>query len=100
EAALRALDHVGQRLQRALVGTGDRAAATAVVDQRVHRLLQHALFIADDDVRRVQLEQAAQAVVAVDDAAVEVVEVGGRKAATIQRYQRTQVRRQHRQHGE
>ena len=40
-----------------------------------------------------------QAVVAVDDAAVQVVEVGGREAAAVQRHQRTQVRRQHRQHG-
>ena len=57
EAALLALDHVGQRLQRALVGAGDRAAAAAVVEQRVDRFLQHALFVAHDDVRRVQLEQ-------------------------------------------
>ena len=99
EAALLALDHVGQRLERALVGAGDGAAAAAVVHQRVHRLLQHALFIAHDDVGRVELEQAAQAVVAVDDAAVQVVEVGGREAAAVQRHQRTQVRRQHRQHG-
>ena len=100
EAALLALDHVGQRLQRALVGAGDRAAATAVVEQRVHRFLQHALLVAHDDVRRVELQQPAQAVVAVDDAAVQVVEVGGREAAAIQRHQRTQVRRQHRQHGQ
>ena len=47
---------------------------------------------------RLQLEQALQAVVAVDHAAVEVVQVGGREAAAVQRHQRTQVRRQHRQH--
>ena len=40
----------------------------------------------------------AQAVVAVDDAAIQVVQVGGREAAAVQRHQRTQVRRQHRQH--
>ena len=39
-----------------------------------------------------------QAVVAVDDAAVQVVQVAGREAAAVQRHQRTQVRRQHRQH--
>ena len=99
EAALLALDHVGQRLERALVGAGDGAAATAVVHQRIHRLLQHALLVAHDDVGRVEFEQATQAVVAVDDAAVQVVQVGGREAAAVQRHQRTQVRRQHRQHG-
>ena len=100
EAALLALDHVGERLQRALVGAGDRAAAAAVVEQRVDRFLQHALLVAHDDVGRVELEQAAQAVVAVDDAAIQVVQVRGREAAAIERHQRTQVRRQHRQHGQ
>ena len=99
EAALLALDHVGERLQRALVGAGDRAAATAVVHQRVDRFLQHALLVAHDDVRRIELEQALQAVVAVDDAAVQIVQVRRREAAAIERHQRTQIRRQHRQHG-
>jgi hypothetical protein len=98
EAAALALDHVGQRLQRALVGAGHGLAATAVVEQRIDGFLQHALFVAHDDVRRLQFEQALQAVVAVDDAAVEVVQVGGRETAAVQRHQRTQVRRQHRQH--
>ena len=98
EAALLALEHVGQRLQRTLVGAGDDATAAAVVEQGVDGLLQHALFVADDDVGGAQLHQPLQAVVAVDDAAVEVVEVGGRKAAAVQRHQRTQVRRNHRHH--
>ena len=37
--------------------------------------------------------QALQPVVAVDDAAVEVVQVGGREAAAVERHQRAQVRR-------
>jgi hypothetical protein len=93
EAALLALEHVGQRLQRTLVGAGDDATATAVVEQGVDRLLQHALFVADDDVGRAQLDQALQAVVTVDDAAIQVVQVGGREAAAVQRHQRTQFRR-------
>ena len=99
EPALLALDHVGERLQRALVRARDRAAAAAVVEQRVHRLLQHPLLVAHDDVGRVELEQAAQAVVAVDHAAVEVVQVRRREPAAVERHERTQVRRQHRQHG-
>ena len=75
EPALLALEHVGERLQRALVRAGDGLAAAAVVEQRVDRLLQHALLVADDDLRSVELLQALQAVVAVDDAAVEVVEI-------------------------
>ena len=96
EAALLALQHVGERLQRALVGAGDDAAAPAVVEQRVDRLLQHALFVADDDVRRAQFDQPLQAIVAVDDAAVEVVQIRGREAAAVERHERTQIRRNHR----
>ena len=75
EAALLALEHVAEGLERALVRTGDGLAATTVVEERVDRFLEHAALVADDDLRSVELEQALQAVVAVDDAAVEVVEV-------------------------
>ena len=57
EAAALALEHVGERLQRAVAGAGDGAAVAAVVEERVDRFLQHALFVADDDVRRLELEQ-------------------------------------------
>ena len=100
EAALLALQHVGERLQRTLVGAGDDAAAAAVVEQRVDRFLQHALFVAHDDVRRLEFDQALQAVVAVDDAAIEIVQVGRREAAAVQRHQRAQFRRDHRNDGQ
>ena len=100
EPALLALDHVGQRLQRPLVAAGDGPPAPAVVQQRIHRLLQHPLFVADDDVRRAQLQQPLEAVVAVNHPPVEIVEVGGGEAAAVQRHQRPQIGRQHRQHGQ
>ena len=100
EAALLALEHVGERLQRTLVGAGDDAAAPAVVEQRIDRLLQHALLVADDDVGRAQLDQPLQAVVAVDDAAIEIVEIGRGEAAAVERHQRPQIRRDHRNLGE
>ncbi len=93
EPALLALEHVGQRLERPLVGAGDDPAAAAVVEQRVDRLLQHPLLVADDDVGGAQLDQPLQAVVAVDDPAVEVVEVGGGEATAVERHQRPQVGR-------
>jgi hypothetical protein len=49
------------------------AAAAAVVEERVDRFLQHAFFVADDDVGRAQLKELLEAVVAVDDAAIEIV---------------------------
>ena len=100
EPALLALEHVAQRLQRALVGAGDDAAAPAVVEERVDRFLQHPLFVADDDVRRAQFDQPLQAVVAVDDPAVEVVQVRRREPAAVQRDQRAQFRRDHRHDGQ
>ena len=93
EAPMLALEHVGQRLQRALVGAGDRAATAAIVEQGINRLLKHALLVPDDDVRRAKFHKALQAVVPVDHTAIEVVKVRGRKAATIQRDERTKIRR-------
>src|SRR5579863_2779820 len=85
EAALLALQHVAERLERPLVGARDDAAAAAVVEQRIDRFLQHALFVAHDDIGRAQLDEALQAIVAVDDAAIEIVEVRRREAAAIER---------------
>ena len=96
EAALLAFQHVGERLQRTLVRARDDAAAAAVVEQRVDRFLQHALFVADDDVRRTEFDQPLQAVVAVDDAAIEVVQIRRGKAAAVERNERTQFGRDHR----
>ncbi len=98
EAAALALDHVGKRLQRALVGARHRLAAAAVVEQRIDGFLQHALLVAHDDLRRLELQEALEAIVAVDHAAIEIVQVGGREAPAIERHQRTQVRGQHGQH--
>ena len=100
EAALLALERVGERLERAVVGAAQHAAAAAVVEQRVDGFLQHALFVAHDHVGRVQLDQLLQPVVAVDDAAIEIVQIGGGEAAAIERHQRTQLRRNHREHVE
>ena len=95
EAALLALQHVGQRLQRAVARTGHRPAAAAVVEQRVDGLLQHPLLVVDDDLGRAQVEQALQPVVAVDHAPVEVVEVRGGEAAAVELNHRAQLRRDH-----
>ena len=100
ETPLLALDHVGQRLQWALVGTGDGTTTATVVEQRIDRLLQHALLVAHDDIGRVQVEQPLESIVAVDHATVQIVQVRGRETTTVERHQRTQLGRQHRQHGQ
>ena len=73
ETALLALERIGKRFERAIVSAAQHAAAAAVIEQRIHRFLQHALFVAHDDVGRVQLHQLLEPVVAVDDAAVQIV---------------------------
>ncbi len=98
EAALLAFERVGERFERAIVGAAQHASTAAVVEQRVDGFLQHALFVAHDHVGCVQLDQLLQAVVAVDDAAIQVVQIGGREAAAIQWNQRAQLRRDHRDH--
>ena len=93
EAALLALEHVGQRLERAVARTGDRTATTTVVEQRVDGLLKHALLVVDNDLGCTEIEQALETVVAVDHAAVQVVEVRGGEAATVELNHGTQIRR-------
>ena len=93
EPSLLALQRIGQRLQRTVVRAAQHAAAAAVVEQRIDRFLKHALLVADDDVRRLQLDQLLQPVVPVDDAAIQIVQVRGREAAAVQRDERAQLRR-------
>ena len=100
KTALLALEHVREALQLVVGRSGHGPAAPAVVNQRVHRLLQHPLLVADDDLRRAEVEQPLEAVVAVDDPAVEVVQVTGRKPATIELHHGPEVRRQDGQDGE
>ena len=59
EASLFALDHIGERLQRAFVRARNRATTTTIVEQRIDRLLQHALFVTHNDVGRIEFEQTA-----------------------------------------
>src|SRR4030095_8908191 len=62
EATLLALEGVGERLEGPVVRAGDDPAAPPVVEQRVHRLLEHPLLVPDDDLGRPQLHQPLQPV--------------------------------------
>ena len=95
EAALLALEHVGERLERPVARARHRAAAAAVVEQRVDGLLEHALLVVDDDLRRAEVEQPLEAVVPVDHAPVEVVEVARGEAAAVELHHRAELRRDH-----
>ena len=67
------LQHIGKRFKRTVARSGNRASAASVVDEGVHRLLQHSLFVSYNDIRSAELQQSFQTVVAVDDAAVLVI---------------------------
>ena len=84
--------------ERAVVGSAQHAATAAVVKQSVDGFLQHALFVAHDHVGRAKFHEFLQPVVAVDDAAIQIVQVGSGEAAAIEWHQRTQFRRKDRDH--
>src|SRR5438128_418240 len=97
EAATLAFEHIAQGLERAIACAGHGAAMASIIEQGIDRFLEHALFVADDHFRRFELEQVLQPIIPVDDATIEIVEIGGSEAATFERDERTEVRRNHRQ---
>ena len=60
EATLLAFQHVGQRFQRTLIAAGNHPTAPPIVEQRINRFLQHALFITHDNIGRAQFNQPLQ----------------------------------------
>ena len=96
ETSLLTLQHVRQRLERAVAWSSDWTATTAVVEQGIHCFLQHALFVVDDDLWSAKVKQSLQPVVAVDDSAVEVVQVRGSKTATVELHHGAKVWRDNR----
>ena len=100
ETTLLTLEHVRDRLQRTVARARDGAATATVVEEGVNGLLKHALLVVDDDLGGTQLEQTLESSVAVDDATVQVVEVGGREAATVELNHGPQVRRDYGDLGE
>ncbi len=96
EAALLSLQRVAQGFEGALVGAGDHPAVSSVIEQDIHRLLKHPLFVPHDDVGRIEIHQALEPVVPVDDAPVEVVEIRGGEPSALERHKGPEVGRQHR----
>src|SRR5215203_5726474 len=68
---------------------------TTMTERPVDRLLQHALLVARDDLRRAVRDELLQTVVAVDDAAVQVVQIRRGEPAAVQRNERPEVGRDH-----
>ena len=100
ETSLLASEQRGERFELSVAGSADRLAAPAVLNQGVDSLLKHSLLVADDDVGRAEFDELLEPVVAVDDPAIEVVEVAGRISAAVERDHRAQLGRKHRKHVE
>ncbi len=83
ETPLFAFQQIGKRFQRPVARAHHGAAAAAVINQRVHSLLQHPLFIAHNNIRRAQIQQTMQTVVAVNHPAIKVVQIAGGKTSAI-----------------
>src|SRR5690606_7206070 len=100
EATLLPLEHIAEGLEFAPSAAAERLPALAVVDQAVHRFLKHTLLVAHDNIRCAEFKQVLEAVVAVDHAAVQVVQVAGGETSTVQLHHRAQVGRDHGQYRE
>ncbi len=99
ETPLFALEHIAQRFERTVTTAAQhRASVPPVVKQGIHRLLEHALFITENDFGGAQFKQTFQTIVPVDDASVQVVQITGGVATAVKRHQRAQVRRNDRDH--
>ena len=59
-----------------------------VVDESINSFLKHTLFVAADDFRSIEFEKLFQAVVTVNDAAIEIVKIGSRETTTRERNHR------------
>src|SRR3989449_675952 len=80
--------HLGTLLLHVLLGGFD--------GRRDAALLQLPEDEGVDDLRRLEVHQPLQPVVPVDDAAIEVVQVRGREPTAVERHERAQLRRDHR----
>ena len=93
ETTLLTLERVRQRLERTVHVALHGRRLAAVVEQRVNRLLEKTLLVAENHLGSLDLDETFQTVVTYDDTTVEVVEVGSGETAAIQRHERTKFRR-------
>src|SRR5437867_4972568 len=84
ETAALALEHIAQRFQGSISSASHGATVPAVVEQSVHGLLKHSLFIANDHVRCFEQEEVLEPVITINNTAIKVVQVGGRKTPAFQ----------------
>ena len=75
EAPLFAAQRIGQRFQGTAVPTQNLRSVPTIIKEGINRLLEHPLFIADNDIRRMQFQQPFKPVIPVDDTLIEIIKV-------------------------
>ena len=55
--------------------------------------MKHPLFVTNDDIRSFKFKETIKAIIAIDDAAIKVIKVGGSKATAIELNHRAQFGR-------
>ena len=98
ETTLFTAEHTRERFEISVAGAGNGFASAAVVDESVNGFLKHTLFVAHDDVGRAEFFEFFETVIAVDDSAIQIVEVAGCKSAAVELDHRTQFGRKHGKH--
>ncbi len=93
ESSLLTLELVCKRLEIPLRSTLCGVFDLSVVKKTVDCFLEHSLLVADDDVRRLDGDEALKTVVSVDDSSVEFVEVSGCKPSAVELDHRSEIRR-------
>ena len=84
---------IGERFERSVALALHGRTLARVVEKTVDGLLQHTFLVTENHLGSLNLDQTFQTVVTNDNAAIEVVEVGGGETATIQRHERAQFGR-------
>ena len=98
ESTLLTFDHVRDGLERTIARTEHWSSATTVVKQRIDCLLQHSFFVADDDFWCIEIHQLLQAIISVDDASIEIVQIACGKVAALKQNEWAKLRRDHWDH--
>ena len=91
EAALLSFEGVRKGLEGAVGVSLDGVGLARVVEEGVNGFLEHTFLVAEDDFGGLDLYELLQTVVADDDAAVEVIEVGCGETSSVQGHERPQV---------
>ena len=93
ETSLLTAEAFRERLQRTVGRARYGLSVSAVVDECVDCFLKHSLFVLDNDIGSIKLKELFESVISVDNAAIQVVQVGGCESAAVELYHCAEVRR-------